>query len=177
MIHVDSPEPTVLAFTLTVAPPEPPPAVPMPAPLVLCGPGVHTLATTLAARYPEIYEVASVEPKPEDPKPEGDGEAKDEETEETPEGEEPAEPEAAETQADAEEQAADADAPPTEPYVPEKYPGAKSAKAIQRQRYLRRGLPRPRGRGGVQSGQRAAAARARRRGQPDRGGTRGGRRR
>ena len=131
MIHVDSPEPTVLAFTLTVAPPEPPPAVPMPAPLVLCGPGVHTLATTLAARYPEIYEVASVEPKPEEPKPEGDGEAKDAAAEETPEGEEPAEPEAAETQADAEEQAADADAPPTEPYVPEKYPGAKSVKAIQ----------------------------------------------
>jgi len=132
MIHVDSPEPTVLAFTLTVAPPEPPAPVPMPAPLVLCGPGVHTLATTLAARYPEIYEVASVEPKPEDPKPEGDGEAKDAAAEETPEGEEPAEPEAAETQADAEEeQAADADALPTEPYVPEKYPGAKSVKAIQ----------------------------------------------
>ena len=132
MIHVDSPEPTVLAFTLTVAPPEPPPAVPMPAPLVLCGPGVHTLATTLAARYPEIYEVASVEPKPEEPKPEGDGEAKAAAAEETPEGEESAEPEAADTQADAEEeQAADADAPPTEPYVPEKYPGAKSAKAIQ----------------------------------------------
>ena len=132
MIHVDSPEPTVLAFTLTVAPPEPPPAVPMPAPLVLCGPGVHTLATTLAARYPEIYEVASVEPKPEEPKPEGDGEAKAAAAEETPEGEESAEPEAADTQADAEEeQAADADAPPTEPYVPEKYPGAKSVKAIQ----------------------------------------------
>ena len=116
MIHVDSPEPTDLLVSLTVAPREPPAPVPPPATLALVGDDAEELASALAEAYPDIYAVAERQDVPEE-------EASDPEEEATNTEENQDEKPEADAEAEAETEA-DGDGDGSPAFTPEAYPGA-----------------------------------------------------
>ena len=119
MIHVDSPEPVQLLVSLTVAPREPEPVTPLPAPVVLCGDVAAEVVTALVELYPAIF--AAVEPEPE-PEPEPDNEL----APQVPTEGDGGDAEAAEEQAEAAEanDGGEGDVNPAAP-TKEEFPGAK----------------------------------------------------
>ena len=122
MIHVDSPEPTDLLVSLTVAPREPPAPVPPPATLALVGDDAEELASALAEAYPDIYAVAERQDVPEEEASDPEEEATN--TEEN-QDEKPEADAEAETEAEAEaETEAEADGDGSPAFTPEAYPGA-----------------------------------------------------